>query len=146
MAARGGDGGSTGTGARWRRRQAAWRHASEQKRRRPTGRTSRPESAQAVVTPTLRDGAVTTVPLSLAGLALRQGAPEAEGLGAGLDDVGAVGDAVEQCLAEPGVGDDLGPLRERQVGRQDDRGPLGPLGDDLEQELGADLGDGGGAD
>src|SRR3712207_9470313 len=63
------------------------------------------------------------------------------GVGAGLEDVGAVGDAVEQGFAEPGVRDDLGPLGERQVGGQDDGGFFGALRDHLEQELGADLGE-----
>jgi hypothetical protein len=55
--------------------------------------------------------------------------------------VGAVGDPVEQRLAEAGVRDDLGPLGEREVGGQDHGGFLSALGDHLEQELGADLGE-----
>ena len=37
-------------------------------------------------------------------------------LGAGLDDVSLVGKAIEHGLAEQGIGEDLGPLREGQVG------------------------------
>ena len=70
------------------------------------------------------------------------GAAEAIGIGSGFDDVGAVGDPVEQRLAQPGIGEDLGPLRERQVGGDDDRRPLGPFGDHLEQELRARVGQG----
>ncbi len=49
-------------------------------------------------------------------LALLQGPAETVGLGAGLDDVGTVSDAVDQRLAQPGIGNHLGPFRERQVG------------------------------
>jgi hypothetical protein len=73
-------------------------------------------------------------------LALIEGASEAVGVGPRLKDVGAVGDAVEQRLAEAGVGDDLGPLGEGQIGGQDHGGFLGAFGDHLEQELRADLG------
>ena len=38
---------------------------------------------------------------------------EAPGLGAGVDDVGAVGEAVDDGLGEAGVGEDLGPFAER---------------------------------
>src|SRR5581483_6369492 len=61
--------------------------------------------------------------------ALLERAAEAVGLGAGLDDVGAVGQPVQQRLAQPGVGNDLGPFRKRQVGGQQHRTLLGPLGD-----------------
>ena len=74
-------------------------------------------------------------------LALVEGPTEAIGVGARFEDVGTVGDAVEQRFAEAGVGDDLGPLGERQIGGQDHGRLLGPFGDHLEQELGADLGE-----
>src|SRR5687768_4076135 len=41
---------------RWRRRKAACRQAAEQKRWRPTRGTGRPQSAQGIVTPSLRNG------------------------------------------------------------------------------------------
>jgi hypothetical protein len=44
---------------------------------------------------------------------------EAPGLGAGIDDVRAVGETVNDGLREPGVGEDLGPLAEREVGGDD---------------------------
>jgi hypothetical protein len=52
----------------------------------------------------------------------------------------AVSDAVDQRLAQPGVGNHLGPFRERQVGGDDHGGLLGPFGDDLGEELRANLG------
>jgi len=70
------------------------------------------------------------------------GAPESVGLVSCLQDVGAVGDTVEEGLAEAGVGEDRRPLRERQVGGDDDGGLLCPIGDDLEEHLGSDLGQG----
>ena len=67
-----------------------------------------------------------------AGFALLERATEAVGLGAGLDDVRAVGDTVDGRVAQPGVGHHLGPLREWQVGRDDHGRLFGPFGDDLE--------------
>ena len=52
----------------------------------------------------------------------------------------AIGDAIEQRLAQPGVGDHLGPFGEGQVGGQDDGGFFGPFGHDLKQEFGTDFG------
>ena len=49
------------------------------------------------------------------GLAFFQGTAEAVGLGAGFDDVGAVGDTVDQRLAQPGVGNHRGPFREGRL-------------------------------
>jgi hypothetical protein len=49
----------------------------------------------------------------------------------------AIGDAIDECLAEPGVGDHLGPFGEGQVGGQDDGGFFGPFGHHLEQEFSA---------
>ena len=65
---------------------------------------------------------------------------EAPGLGAGVDDVGAVGEAVDDGLGQPGVGEDLGPLAERQVGGDDQRAAFVALGEDLEDELGGAVG------
>src|SRR6202047_3804829 len=80
-------------------------------------------------------GAVLTLGLRVFALALLQGTAEAVGLRSGLDDIRAVSDAVDQRLTEPGVGNHLGPFRERQIGGDDHGGLLGPFGDYLEQEL-----------
>src|ERR1700680_2362353 len=82
----------------WRRRQAFCRHAASQKRCRPTGSNTTPHIAQRVVSLSLRNGFIGT---SLAAaLVLLERAAEAVRLGARLDDVGAVGDAVQQRLAQ----------------------------------------------
>jgi hypothetical protein len=65
---------------------------------------------------------------------------EAPGLGAGVDDVRAVGEPVDDGLREPGVGEDLGPLAERQVGCADERSPFVAFGEDLEDQLGGAVG------
>jgi hypothetical protein len=65
------------------------------------------------------------------------GAGQAVGVGAGLDDVAAEGEAVDDGGAEAGVGEGLGPAAEALVGRDRDAGFLFPLGEDLEQQLGA---------
>src|SRR6266851_9909757 len=104
-----GSGGRADAGWPWR--QAAWRHASSQKRRRPCGVKLRLHIAhmRAIVrSPSLRDG-VFVMPASLA-LALRECAFEAERVRARLDDVGAVGDAIQHRFAQPRVRDDLRPL------------------------------------
>jgi hypothetical protein len=44
---------------------------------------------------------------------------EAPALGAGVDDVRAVGDPVDDGFREPRVGEHLGPFAERQVGGED---------------------------
>src|SRR5215471_12923345 len=49
-------------------------------------------------------GAVSTLRIRSFPLALLQGTAKAVGLGSGFDDIGAVSDAVDQRLAEPGVG------------------------------------------
>ena len=85
------------------------------------------------------------VPFSLApaaglrggGLAAGGGGAEPVGAGAGGDDVGVVGEPVDDRGAEPRVGEGLGPLAERGVGRDRDGGLLLSLGEDLEQQLGA---------
>ena len=65
---------------------------------------------------------------------------EAPGLGAGVDDVRAVGEAVNDGLGEAGVGEDLGPFAEGQVGGDDQRAAFVALGEDLEDELGGAVG------
>src|SRR3954453_21673951 len=65
---------------------------------------------------------------------------EAPGLSAGVDDVRAVGEAVNDGLGEPGVGEDLGPLAEGRVGGDDKRSAFVALGEDLEDELGGAVG------
>src|SRR3954471_6093093 len=65
---------------------------------------------------------------------------EAPGLGAGVDDVGAVGEAVDDGLGEAGVGEDLGPLAEREVGGDDEAAAFVAFGEDLEDELGGAAG------
>jgi hypothetical protein len=67
---------------------------------------------------------------------------EAPALGAGVDDVCFVGDAVDDGLREPGVGEHLGPLAERQVGGGDQRSAFVALADDLEDEFGGTVGEG----
>src|SRR5215210_3531031 len=74
--------------------------------------------------------------LGLAGKAVA----EAPGLGAGVDDVRAVGEAVDDGLGEPGVGEYLGPLAERQVGGDDQAAAFVSFGEDLEDEFGGAVG------
>ena len=69
------------------------------------------------------------------------GAAEAVGLGAGLEDVRLVRDTIEQRLAQPGVGEHLGPFGEREIRRDHERGGLASLRDQLEQQLGTDVGE-----
>src|SRR5215471_3764441 len=71
----------------------------------------------------LSGGAVSTFRIRSFALALLQGTAETVGLGSRRGDIGAVSDAIDQRLAEPGVGNYLGPFRERQVGG-DDHGRL----------------------
>ncbi len=61
---------------------------------------------------------------------------KAPGLRPRLDDVRPVGDSVDHRLCQPGVGEDLTPLAEGQVRRDDQRAALVALGDHLEDELG----------
>src|SRR5688572_16525785 len=61
----------------------------------------------------------------------------AVGLGARLDDVGVEGDAVDDGGDEAGVSDDAAPFAEGKVAGQPDGGLLLPLGEHLEQQLGA---------
>src|SRR3954470_14429735 len=67
---------------------------------------------------------------------------EAPGLGAGVDDVRAVGEAVDDGFGESGVGEDLGPFAEREVGGDDQAAAFVALREDLEDELGGTVGQG----
>jgi hypothetical protein len=67
---------------------------------------------------------------------------EAPGLGAGVDDVGAVGEAVDDGFGEPGVGEDLRPFAEGEVGGHDQAAAFVAFGEDLEDELGGPVGQG----
>ena len=64
---------------------------------------------------------------------------EAVAAGAGLDDVPAEGEAVDDGGAEPGVGEGPGPAAEAVVAGDRDGGLLLPFGQDLEQQFGAAL-------
>ena len=66
--------------------------------------------------------------LWISGFTVLQSSAEAIGFGAGFDDMSAIGDSIDECLAEPSVGDHLGPFGEGQVGGQDDGGFFGPFG------------------
>jgi hypothetical protein len=59
--------------------------------------------------------------------------------GAGLDDVGAVGDAVDDGGGKAWVGEGLGPLAERGVRGDSDSGAFFSFGEDLEEQLGGVL-------
>ena len=69
-------------------------------------------------------------------LAAVEAVAEAPGLGAGVDDVRAVGEPIDDGFGHPGVGEHLGPLAERQVGGHDQRPAFVQFGEDLEDELG----------
>src|ERR1039458_7436515 len=71
---------------------------------------------------------------------LPQGSTEAIRLRACLDDVCLIGEPIEHGLTEPGVGEDLGPLREGHVGGHYYGGRLSPLGDYLEEQFGCAFG------
>jgi hypothetical protein len=62
---------------------------------------------------------------------------ESVGLGAGLEDVGVEGDAVDDFGDEAGVGEHGCPFDERQICPDDDGGLFLAFGDDPEQQLGA---------
>jgi hypothetical protein len=53
--------------------------------------------------------------LWVAGFAFLERAAEAVGLGAGLDEMRAVGDTVDKRLAQPGVGNNLRPLENNRL-------------------------------
>src|ERR1700704_6380581 len=89
-----------------RSRQAAWRHASSQKRRRPCGTNPSPHLAhKRVIVPPLSLLNGDSVLVALA-LALCQRTFEAERVRAGLNNVGAVGNAIQHRFAQPSVRDD----------------------------------------
>ena len=58
-----------------------------------------------------------------------------------LEDVDVVGEPVEERAGEALRAEHLGPLVERQVGGDQDRAALVALGENLEQQLGAGLGE-----
>ncbi len=74
---------------------------------------------------------------ALLGRSLRSSVREAVGGGAGLDDVAAEGEAVDDGGAEPGVGEGLGPGAAALVACDRDRVGLLAFSEDLEQQLGA---------
>src|SRR5882757_2736028 len=59
--------------------------------------------------------------------------------GSGLQNMCAVSDAVEKRLAQPGIRNDLRPLRKWQISGQHHRGSLRTFCNHLKQELGADF-------
>jgi hypothetical protein len=67
---------------------------------------------------------------------LGEGVREAVAGGAGLDDVPAEGEPVDDGGAQPGVGEGLGPAGERLVGGDSNGVLLLAFGEDLEQEFG----------
>jgi hypothetical protein len=71
------------------------------------------------------------------GLTFLYRSPQPVAVAAGLNDVRPVCDAIEQSLAEPSVGDHLGPLEKWQIGGQDHGRLLGSFSDDLEKEFSA---------
>ena len=64
---------------------------------------------------------------------------EAVAGGAGLDDVGVVGDAVDDGGGEAGVGEGFGPFAEWGVGGDSDCGAFFSFGEDLEEQFGGVL-------
>lgn len=75
-------------------------------------------------------GVVTSTPLGIS---------QAVAFAAGLQDVAAVGQAVQRGAGESLVAEDFGPVLERQVGGQDDAGPFVRGGNDVEEQVGAGL-------
>ena len=65
------------------------------------------------------------------------GDPQAIGVAAGLDDVGAEREAVDDRGGEAGVGEGLAPFREGCVGGDCHGCPLLTLGEDLEEQFGS---------
>ena len=66
---------------------------------------------------------------------------EAPAFVAGFDDLAVVCQAVEQRGGHLRVAEDGGPFAKGEIGRDDDRGPLVKLADQVEQELSAGLGE-----
>src|SRR6266540_293171 len=85
---------------RWR--QAAWRQAPEQYRRRPEATTAVPQTGQVVVTLSSRTGA-----------AAGAGGAQPVGVGAGGDDQRVERQAVDDRSGQARVGEGLAPLAER---------------------------------
>ena len=75
-------------------------------------------------------------------LAAGEPVAKAPGLLAGLDDVGLVGEAVDDRLGQARVREHFRPLAERQVGGDDQRAALVALGEHLEDQLRGALGQG----
>ena len=67
---------------------------------------------------------------------------EAPGFGAGVDDVGAVGEPVDDGFGEPRVGEDFRPLAEGEVRGDDQAAAFVAFGEDLEDEFGGAVGEG----
>ena len=61
---------------------------------------------------------------------------EAPGFAAGVDDVGSVGEAVDDGFGESRVGEDFRPFAEGEVGRDDQAAAFVAFREDLEDELG----------
>ena len=70
---------------------------------------------------------------------MRLAVVEPVAVGAGLDDVGAVGDAIDDGGGQARVGEGLGPFAERGVRGDGDSGSFFAFGEDLEEELGGVL-------
>ena len=66
---------------------------------------------------------------------------EAPAVVAGLDDVAVVSDAIEQGRGHLGIAEHGRPFAEGEVGRDDHRGPLVELADQVEQQLAAGAGE-----
>jgi hypothetical protein len=54
--------------------------------------------------------------------------------------VSAVGNSIQECFAEPDIAKDLSPFRKRQIRGHDDRGSFRAIGDNLEEQFGANVG------
>src|SRR5262245_12189559 len=80
---------------------------------------------------------------SLPGLFLAGYRPfEAVSVRARLNNRGPVSNPIQERLAQPGVGKDLCPFREWQIGGNDQGRSLGSFADDLKHQLRADLSEG----
>src|SRR5688572_8596715 len=137
-------------GVGWRRRQLAWRQASEQKRRRPAGRKPRPQAGQAIVTASLRDGGgrFTRCPPFRAGPGELPAGPaagflEAERLAGGDDHDGVVEETVEQRGGGGLDRQEAAPVLEGPVAGDAEALALVGGGDEAEEQLGAGLVEGG---
>jgi len=70
-----------------------------------------------------------------AGVAIGLAFVSAVGIAAGGQDMGVMGQAVQQRRAQLLVAKDFGPLREGQIGCDDGRAPFVTLGQQIEQQL-----------